>query len=167
MDHIGSLAFLKKATGAKVVASIKESDYIKGMKKTWTMGREGFAGKLFKVMLFFMETFAAKLEPGSVDILCKGGEVIDSFGGLKVIPAPGHSPGSLCYYQEKKGLLFAGDALTGFQGLKFPLRTGCADYQEAIRSAKKISELDFEKCFFGHGEPVLNNAREMLRTLTH
>jgi len=63
MDHIGSLATLKKASGAKVVASRKERDYISGKKKTWTMGREGVAGKIFKTALFFMETFVFKYEP--------------------------------------------------------------------------------------------------------
>lgn len=44
MDHMGSLAALKKASGAMVVASGKEVDYVKGVKRTWTMGREGFGG---------------------------------------------------------------------------------------------------------------------------
>jgi len=73
MDHMGSLAALKKASGAEVVASCIEVDYRKGAKKTWTMAREGFAGKLFKGALFFMETFVFDYEPTDVDIPCQGG----------------------------------------------------------------------------------------------
>ena len=104
MDHMGSLAALKKASGAQVVASREERDYIEGLKKTWTMGREGFAGKLFKTALFVMETFVFKYDPTDVDIPCQGGETIECFGGIQVVASPGHSPGSLSYYQKEKKL---------------------------------------------------------------
>ena len=68
LDHIGSLAALKKSSSAQVVAGVKDTAYIQGLKKTWTMGREGFGGKVFKTVLFFMETFAFHYEPTQVEI---------------------------------------------------------------------------------------------------
>ena len=47
MDHMGSVAAMKKASGAEIVASSREAAYIEGLRKTWTMGREGLAGKVF------------------------------------------------------------------------------------------------------------------------
>ncbi len=158
MDHIGSLATLKKASGAKVVASRKERDYLNGTKKTWTMGREGIAGKIFKTALFFMETFVFKYEPTEVDISCHGGEIVDCFGGIQVVASPGHSPGSLSFYQKDKKVLFAGDALSGMSGLGLPIRFGCSDYHEALGSVERFAQLDHETCLFGHGDPLKGKA---------
>ena len=166
MDHMGSLGALKKASGAMVVASGKEVDYVKGVKRTWTMGREGFGGKLFKTVLFFMETFVFKYEPTDVDIPCQGGETIDCFGGIQVVASPGHSPGSLSYYQKDKKLLFTGDALSNMSGeLRLPPRMGCEDYHEALKSGEGLAELDFETCLFGHGDPLKSGASSMVSNL--
>jgi glyoxylase-like metal-dependent hydrolase (beta-lactamase superfamily II) len=165
MDHMGSVAALKKASGARVVASKREVEYIEGLSKTWTMGREGPAGKVFKGVLFLLETFYFRYEPVSVEIPCHGGEVIDCFGGIKVISSPGHSPGSLSFYQGEKRIIFTGDALSGMPQLKLPPRFGCANYREAMASVHKIAELDFDACFFGHGEPLKKEASQAVRGL--
>ena len=165
MDHMGSVAALKKVSGAKVVASKREVAYIEGLRKTWTMGREGLAGKVFKGVLFFLETFSFRYEPVSVDIPCQGGEVIDCFGGITVISSPGHSPGSLSFYQGGKRIIFTGDALSGVPQLKLPPRLGCADYREALASVKRIAELDFDICLFGHGAPLKKEASQAVRGL--
>ena len=165
LDHMGSLAALKKASGAKVVAGSQEQDYIQGVKKTWIMDREGLAGKLFKAALFFTETFIFKYEPADVDISCRGGETIDCFGGIQVVASPGHTPGSLSYYKQDKKILFKGDALSGVSGLRLPPRLGCADYREALKSVGKLAKLDFELCLFGHGDPLAGEASSMVKKL--
>jgi glyoxylase-like metal-dependent hydrolase (beta-lactamase superfamily II) len=165
MDHIGSLAALKKTSGAKVVANAQEVDYIQGLKKTWTMGREGFGGKLFKVALFFLEAFIFNYEPAGVDIPCNGDENIDCFGGIKAIATPGHSPGSMCYYHSEKKLLFTGDALSGMSDIKLPPRMGCADYEAALQSVKRLAELDSNMCLFGHGDPILRDASSVIKAI--
>jgi glyoxylase-like metal-dependent hydrolase (beta-lactamase superfamily II) len=165
MDHMGSVAAMKKASGARVVASAREVDYIEGVKKTWTMGREGAGGKLFKAVLFLMETFFVRYEPAGVDIRCAGGELLDCFGGMRVIDAPGHSPGSLSYYVPSGRILFTGDALSGAPALKLPPRPGCADYDAALKTVNKLAELDFDLCLFGHGEPLLHKASQAVQRL--
>ena len=165
LDHTGSLAEIKKISNAKVIAGVKDSSYIQGLRKTWTMGREGFGGKIFKTVLFFMETFVFNCQPAQVDLPCQGGETIDCFGGIQVIATPGHSPGSLSFYHKDKKLLFVGDALSGAEGFHLPQRFGCSSHQEALRSAKILSEFDFDTCLFGHGTPVLSNARKQLALL--
>lgn len=51
-----------------------------------------------------------ELQPSPVHHMLKDGEVLD-FGQvqLRVIHTPGHTPGHCAFYQEKTGLLFAGD----------------------------------------------------------
>jgi glyoxylase-like metal-dependent hydrolase (beta-lactamase superfamily II) len=164
-DHIGSLAFLKKATGAKVIAGAPETDYIEGKKKPWQMAREGFSGKLFKIILFFAETFVFTREPAVVDQKCSGGDVIDCNSGITVVATPGHSPGSISYYLPDKRILFTGDALSGEPHAKLPPRAGCADYQQALLSVKKLAALQFEICCFGHGEPVTKGADALVKKL--
>ena len=165
MDHMGSVAAIKKVSGAQIVASSREVEYIEGLRKTWTMGREGLAGKVFKGVLFLLETFAFNYEPVRVDMPCQGGEVIDCFGGMRVIASPGHSPGSLSFYQPEKKIIFTGDALSGVPELKLPPRLGCADYREALASVKKLAGLDFDLCLFGHGTPVKREASRMVGAL--
>jgi glyoxylase-like metal-dependent hydrolase (beta-lactamase superfamily II) len=143
LDHAGSLAFLQKATGAKVVASSAERGYIAGEKKLWQMNREGIGGKLFKAALFIAETFFYTFQPAAVDIACAGGEKIDWNGGIQVIATPGHSLGSVSYLLPGKSILFTGDALTGAPEPRLPPRSGCADYPQALDSVKKLAGLKF------------------------
>jgi len=165
LDHSGSLTFLQKATGAKVVASSAECDYIAGKKKLWQMNREGIGGKLFKAALFIAETFFYTFQPAAVDIACAGGEKIDWDEGIRVIATPGHSLGSLSYYVPDKGILFTGDALSGAPEPRLPPRSGCADYQQALASVKKLAGLKFEICCFGHGKPLTRGADGVIKKL--
>jgi glyoxylase-like metal-dependent hydrolase (beta-lactamase superfamily II) len=165
LDHIGSLAMLKKAGSAQVVAGVKDTAYIQGQKKTWTMGREGFGGKIFKAVLFFMETFVFHYAPAQVEMPCHGGEMIDCFGGMQVVATPGHSPGSISFYHRDKQLLFVGDALNGTGGFALPMRFGCASHREALRSVEQLSRLDFDICLLGHGEPVREDASGKMKEL--
>ena len=165
MDHMGSVAALKKASKARVIASAREVDYIEGVKKTWTMGREGPGGKLFKGVLFLMENFFVRYEPAHVDMQCAGDEFLDCFGGIRVIDSPGHSPGSLSYYLPSGKILFTGDALSGVPELKLPPRPGCTDYRQALKTVNKLAELDFELCLFGHGEPLIHKASQAVKRL--
>ncbi len=165
LDHIGSLCALKKLSGAQVVAGARDALYIHGKKKTWSMRREGFGGKIFKTVLFFMELFTSNYEPVEVDIACNGDEIINCCGGIQAIATPGHSPGSISYYHKENKLLFVGDSLSGTGGFKLPLRFGCADHQEALRSVEKLTRLTFDSCLLGHGEPVIGNAKEKMQAL--
>lgn len=165
MDHMGSVAALQKASGARIVASAREAEYIEGRRKTWTMGREGVGGKLFKGVLFLLEHCVVRYEPARVDVKCAGGELLDCFGGILVIDSPGHSPGSLSYYLPSGKALFTGDALSGVPHLRLPPRPGCSDYGEALRTVGKLAELDCELCLFGHGEPLINKASQAVRRL--
>ncbi len=70
---------------------------------------------------------------------------------LRVLATPGHSPGGVCYLDEKAGILFTGDTL--FWGsigrTDFP---GCS-HEQLIRSIEtKIMTLpDSVICYPGHG----------------
>ncbi|HON58535.1 MAG TPA: MBL fold metallo-hydrolase [Smithella sp.] len=91
VDHISGNTEMKKATGAKII--IHEDD----------------APMLTHTPAMILRMFGAKASPPA-DILVRDGDVI-SVGNveLKVIHAPGHSPGGICLYTP--GYVFTGDTL--------------------------------------------------------
>ena len=63
MDHMGSVAAIKKVSGAQIVASSKEAEYIEGLKKTWTMGREGLPERFSREFSSFWKPFPSIMSP--------------------------------------------------------------------------------------------------------
>jgi len=165
LDHVGSLAYLKKATGAKIVASVKEKDFIEGRRMLCSMKREGVGGKFFKIILFMLEKFAVKYESAMLDVAFDGNENNEIVKGFKIINTPGHSMGSLSYLCLTKGAVFTGDALTGVPVPGLPMRLGCSDHGQALVSVKHISAFKFNTALFGHGIPVKDDAAAVVKSL--
>jgi len=74
---------------------------------------------------------------------------------LDLIPTPGHTPGSVCFYFPKEKILFSGDTLfadgVGRSDLSY---SSPSDLQNSL---KKLSQLPREtKIYPGHGESFLN-----------
>jgi len=95
--------------------------------------------------------------PINEDAQALGGYITENqeikFGNstLKAIHVPGHSPGSMAFYSEKEGVLFAGDVL--FQGSIGRTDLPKGDYATLISSiTKKILLLpDSTVVYCGHG----------------
>jgi glyoxylase-like metal-dependent hydrolase (beta-lactamase superfamily II) len=101
-DHCGGARYLREMTGAKVYAGAGDAGVLKAGEP-----REAF-----------FSTFAMPNDtphPTTVDVELHGGESL-AFGDVRfrVLAAPGHTPGSICYLMERGGLrvLFAGDVIT-------------------------------------------------------
>jgi hydroxyacylglutathione hydrolase len=70
---------------------------------------------------------------------------------LAVIETPGHTPGSLCFYSEKEGVLFSGDTLF-FDGVGRTDLPGGSERKLRESIEKKIAVLPPEtRVFPGHG----------------
>jgi Zn-dependent hydrolases, including glyoxylases len=75
-----------------------------------------------------------------------------SFGShkLKVIATPGHSPGSVCFYEEDEKILFSGDTLFRMSVGRTDLQGG--NYIHLMNSLRKLSSLpDNVTIMPGHG----------------
>lgn len=105
--------------------------------------------------------FAGELKPRRVDRKLKEGDLVAN--GLKVIHTPGHSPGSICLYDEKKKILFSGDTVFS-DGVGRTDLTG-GDPQALGESLEKLSKLKIEKILPGHGEPVLKMGNKRLELI--
>ncbi|MBN2067442.1 MAG: MBL fold metallo-hydrolase [Candidatus Diapherotrites archaeon] len=81
---------------------------------------------------------------------------------LKVIHTPGHTQGSLCFFEENQGLLFSGDTLfkNGFGRADLPTGSRTA----LVKSLELLEKLPFKMLLPGHG-PILEGLADNRKNL--
>ena len=91
------------------------------------------------------------------------GTVLPVLGGLRVIHTPGHTPGSVCLYAERAGVLFSGDSVwCDARGtLHRPNRYWSEDLRAARSSVTRLAALDVGTILFGHLPPLEGAARRL------
>ncbi|MFP3989814.1 MBL fold metallo-hydrolase [Streptomyces sp. E11-3] len=96
-----------------------------------------------------------------------GGEVLDFGDGARVVPAPGHTDGSIALHLPRHGVLFTGDAIAAspIDG-QVMLGVFNLDREQALASLGELAALDSQVACFGHGDPVTENASAALRALS-
>ncbi len=100
--------------------------------------------------------FNGNPKPKTVTRKLKEGDVLPmGTMELKVIHTPGHTPGSICLYDEKSGTLFSGDTVFADGFGRYDLPGG--DKASLKASLEKLSKLKINRLFPGHGQPVLSN----------
>lgn len=132
-DHIFGVKDLQKKAGCKIYAGEKEEKLLGDAKLNCSMS----VGRGVEII---------------PDVLLKDGETLELCGiTLKVIHTPGHTEGSICFYEKEAGILISGDTL--FEGSvgRSDLPTGSA--ATLIQSIKeKIMVLpDNVRVYPGHG----------------
>ncbi|MHA1378740.1 MAG: MBL fold metallo-hydrolase [Candidatus Helarchaeota archaeon] len=96
-------------------------------------------------------------------VLLKDGDklVVDEDLILNVIHTPGHSPGGICLYDEKRKILFSGDTIFSHGNIG---RTDIGgNIHELINSIEKLLKLDVEVLCPGHMDAVDKNANEHVK----
>lgn len=160
-DHIGSLDKLKTwIPDVKVYISARDSKLLRG---------------------------DVTLEQGEVNTPIKGGvprhvktvpDVLlqdgDRIGSLTAIAAPGHTPGSMAFLDDRTGCLLAGDAFQTRGGIAvagvikptFPFPALATwSLEKSIATARKLCELKPSLLAAGHGNMVQNPVDVMLRSI--
>jgi len=159
IDHIGSVATLKAGSGARVVAHAADAPLVEGRAER-ELGPVRLAG-VYRPLFNWAMRRLLRYTPARVDQPVDDG---DNLGDWKVVHAPGHTAGSICFYHPGRGILLVGDALNhrrGQLGAPPPLFT--PDMARAHASIARIAGLDFEVCCFGHGPPLLRQARQRVQ----
>jgi glyoxylase-like metal-dependent hydrolase (beta-lactamase superfamily II) len=156
-DHIGGVKAVKAAyPDARIGISARDARLLQGDLSI----DEGEAKKPIKGDV-------PKKAPFTPDFTFSDGE---SIGSLKVVAAPGHTPGQVAFWHEASGVLVAGDAfqtrggiaVSGHMRWSFPFPAMATwDGATALESARKLLELNPSYLAVGHGQ-VLAQPRSIL-----
>ena len=158
IDHLGSAAALKRATGARVLIHAADRGIAeRGDGPRRMRAAPSPVGLLFPVM----SALPVSAEPVPIDGEMADGDVLPIAGGLEVIDVPGHCAGQVALRWQRHGILFAADACTHFAGLGDPI--GFEDEAAGRRSQARLAGLDFDTACFGHGRPIIGDAAVRFR----
>jgi hydroxyacylglutathione hydrolase len=116
-DHLGAVADLAEATGARVYMAEDERALLEDPNSFTPPGVE--------------------LRPYSPDVLLQGDEVLELAGSsFETLRVPGHSPGHLAYYAD--GRLFSGDVV--FAGSVGRTDLPGADWDTLVESIRMLTD---------------------------
>ena len=159
IDHVGSVSALKAASGARIIAHWADAPLVDGSAAR-ELGPLRLTG-IYQGLFNWSINHLLRYQPSRVD--CPVEDRHD-LGGWQVIHTPGHTPGSICFYHPERRLIIVGDALNhrrGRLGAPPPLFT--PDMLQAHASIRRIADLDFDVCCFGHGPPLMEHARQRVQ----
>lgn len=165
VDHAGAASSLKEASGARVYAHEADAPFLQGDDFVPSVYRRGVVG-IAASSVPGVASRMAEVPEVDVDAWLKDGDEVPLLGGLRVLHAPGHTPGNCCYYWVSEGTLFSGDAIINtFHILTLPTNGFSCDFDLAVRSAcGLVDRLDGEELRLlcpGHG-PVVADPRDKL-----
>jgi glyoxylase-like metal-dependent hydrolase (beta-lactamase superfamily II) len=161
-DHTGSLAMLKKETGAPAwmhpldAAMVRQGESMRPAKPPPQL--------IYQIIVpLLMRTRQnATLEPAEIEHEIEDGAELDIAGGIKAIHTPGHCAGQLVFlWPQHGGVLFAADVASNMFRLSWSVVY--EDFEEGKRSLAKVANLDFEVACFGHGNAIVSGAAEKFR----
>jgi len=152
LDHVGGLSALQKTTGARTYASKIEADAIAIGKAS----RPIKGGSILRRVLFAILGPFFKATPFHVDEILTDGQVLPVLGGLRVLDAPGHTPGHISLFSESTGVLFCGDSMVSENGLQGSRPAVTWDEAQAKESVAKQAQLGARIVCSGHGPVVMD-----------
>lgn len=160
-DHTGSLAELKKLTGATVYAHESEaSDMEEGIViRSYTPSPEFPANIL--VPLLAGKGKNERQAGCKVDVRLKGDEFLEIAGGIQIVATPGHTKGHICCLLTEEKILLAGDVGSGGKKPGYPLLF--EDMETGFNSLKALGSMDFNAAYFCHGRTIENQASHKFR----
>ena len=150
VDHVGALGRLREGyaiRGYKLPIAINPAD----RRFLGTGGMETHRESL-EVLGLDEESFFGgdASELPKADVRLKDGDHLFNMD-ITVLETPGHTPGSVCFYAEKEGILFSGDTLF-FDGVGRTDLPGGSDKKLRESIQRKIAVLPPEtRVFPGHG----------------
>ena len=161
-SHLGGLAALKRATGAAVLAHEWEADIVSGDRPAQPVGLKPTAPLRtfpFQVGIFVNRP---KHRPCPVD---EAVSEDDAVGPLRVLHAPGHSPGHLAFFWPERRLLIAGDAIATWPRFEAGWPAFTLNPEQHAESIRRLAELEPGIVGVGHGDAITIDAAERLHGL--
>ncbi len=158
-DHVGSLAEIKKLTGAETAASSLEAELIQHGKVVLPAGTNPVTGLLASAgSRYFTGMFA--FEKSEVDIIINEDISLSQWGiDGRIVQTPGHTAGSISVILND-GRAFVGDCMANFPfaGNIFP--PFADDVGALLGSWKKLIDSGADEFFPGHGGVITRKRLE-------
>jgi glyoxylase-like metal-dependent hydrolase (beta-lactamase superfamily II) len=156
-DHIGGAAKMIELSNPKFISMHEEDSSYPEKGTTPKVDTRTVSGKLMSRMP------ASKYTPFKVNKELKGGELIDTAGGLKVIHTPGHTDGHISLLHLESKTLITGDSIFNMTSrLTWSLSGFCVDYLQSQETAKRFVDLDFKHAAFTHGPEIMDKGKERI-----
>jgi hydroxyacylglutathione hydrolase len=138
LDHMGGAARLRQESRSGVSCHAQDAPYVDGRQRQPM-------GAIMRLL------FGPKPVPVAATL-----QEAQMVGPLRVLHVPGHTDGSIAFYDAERKVLFAGDALRVEKkgNLGFPAPKYAANLVQAVESLKRFQGLEVRRMLPGHGEPV-------------
>lgn len=160
VDHTGSLAELKRRTGAEVMMHPVDAAPVAEGVGGRTMHESPAPGSAAFVAGFNAQP--RRMEPCATDRLLADGDELPFAGGARVVHAPGHAAGQVALLLPRAGgVLVAADALDNRHGLGWSI--GYEDLALGATTVGALAGLAFDAAVFGHGDPIVGGADARFR----
>jgi glyoxylase-like metal-dependent hydrolase (beta-lactamase superfamily II) len=159
-DHSGAAAAVREATGARIVAGRADCVEQEGQLFLRSAVGRSHVGRSLVSKLRRRRT----RPPVKVDLASESaGEVLP---GIRMVPAPGHTPGSVCFVVNRLGAAFVGDLVISHEGaLTRSMRIANHNDEQYLETLRQFGSLAPGMGLPGHGQPILEGFGEALREL--
>lgn len=155
-DHYGAAQELADRHGAEILAHPLDAPVIRGEALVPEPDLLDWERQLYEHGLTVPEA-----PPTRVDREVADGEVLPFGGGARVVHAPGHTPGSIAVHLPRHGVLFTGDCVAAVEEVMLGVFN--VDRVQALDTFRRLAALDARTVCFGHGDPLTENAAEVMR----
>ena len=169
-DHTGCAEWLRTTYGATVWAPQAEAAIVTGAERARV---PNFAPYAWRPTIARYLVAAARdgglRRPPVAQVTPYVPDATELPGGLRAIATPGHTPGHCSLVDERRGALFAGDALATVDFLTWrpgPRATPPGlnrDHAAALRSLESLEAVDLPLLLPGHGDPWREGVGEAVR----
>jgi glyoxylase-like metal-dependent hydrolase (beta-lactamase superfamily II) len=150
-DHAGSLAALKRLTGARAWMHRLDAEVVRGhTPMTRSMPAPGLLNQILYRM--FIKSSPGVVPQAEIEHEITDGQILPIAGGMCALHTPGHSGGHLALLLQSNGLLMAGDTCSNMPWLAYSVVYD--DLAEGRRSLAKLATQAFDAVCFGHGRAL-------------
>lgn len=166
VDHMGSLAALKSATGAQVLCHTVEKEFLEHPERRKPAST--LLGVLIRPIFYLVRLLPRlRVQPVKPDQTFLDGTRLPE--GFVVVHTPGHTPGHVSLFHPERRLLISGDAVNNFTGKPgTPPSLFTPDMDAAYDSIRKLVRKygrEIDVIAFGHGAPILTQGGAQLAEL--
>lgn len=160
-DHVGAAAEIAGWGRVEVLAHGADAPFIRTGKQGPPPDLADWERPIYQQVMSQLP--AQPVMPSRVDREIQDGEVLGFGDGAVVMPAPGHTPGSIAIHLPRHRVLFTGDAVARRPDGQVICGVFNVNRAQAAASLRRLAVLDTEIACFGHGEPVTRSAAAELR----